>query len=106
MPVWVDGVTVRGYKVEQFADAFLRALGVSGVRSQSASQDGPNAANALNAHPSEGDPDAYPGRQPSLGDPLYPVVVAEGVRDEHITEGEAELAYSAHKLILLRRGEL
>ena len=28
MPVWVDGQTVRGYKREQFADAWLRVLGV------------------------------------------------------------------------------
>ena len=27
MPVWVDGETVQGYKVEQFADAFARVLG-------------------------------------------------------------------------------
>jgi Protein of unknown function (DUF3631) len=33
MPVWVDGRTVRGYKAEQFADAWLRVLGVRGVRS-------------------------------------------------------------------------
>ncbi len=31
MPVKVEGETVRGYKVEQFADAFLRHLGVTGV---------------------------------------------------------------------------
>ena len=32
MPVWVDGDTVRGYKEEQFADAFFAysALGALG----------------------------------------------------------------------------
>jgi hypothetical protein len=31
MPVKVEGETVRGYKVEQFADAFSRALSVTSV---------------------------------------------------------------------------
>jgi uncharacterized protein DUF3631 len=65
MPVKVEGETVRGYKREQFADAFARALSVTGVTSvtsQSASQEGSNASNASNASPSKGpdkaDPDA------------------------------------------------
>jgi hypothetical protein len=56
MPVKVDGETVRGYKSEQFADAFSRALGVTsvtGVTSQSASQAEGNAGNASNAYPTE-----------------------------------------------------
>jgi hypothetical protein len=56
MPVKVEGETVRGYKVEQFADAFARALGVTSVTSvtsQSASQKGSNASNAGNAYPAE-----------------------------------------------------
>jgi hypothetical protein len=58
MPVWVDGETARGYKAEQFEDAFSRVLGVSGVRSvssESASQHAPNAPNAPNAYPPEDD---------------------------------------------------
>jgi Protein of unknown function (DUF3631) len=49
MPVWIDGQTVRGYKADQFLDAWLRVLGVRGVRgvrSGFPSQDrltGPNA---------------------------------------------------------------
>lgn len=56
LPVRVEGETVRGYKAEQFADAFARALtvtGVTGVTPQSASQNGSNASNARNAYPSE-----------------------------------------------------
>jgi putative DNA primase/helicase len=52
MAVRVDGKTVRGYKVEQFQDAFHRVLGVrsvSSVRSGSTSQAAPNAPNAPNA---------------------------------------------------------
>jgi len=54
MPVRVDGETVRGYKREQFADAFSRVLGVAGVTSvtsESGSQAGGNASNARNAYP-------------------------------------------------------
>jgi Protein of unknown function (DUF3631) len=54
MPVKVEGSTVRGYKVEQFADAFARVLGVTSVTSQSASQKEGNAGNAGNAYPVEG----------------------------------------------------
>jgi hypothetical protein len=51
-PVWADGKTVRGYKLEQFEDAFLRVLGVRSVRSVrsgTATDAGPNAPNAPNA---------------------------------------------------------
>jgi Protein of unknown function (DUF3631) len=53
MPVKVDGETVRGYKLEQFAEAFSRVLGVTGVTgvtSKSPSQAGGNASNAGNAY--------------------------------------------------------
>jgi hypothetical protein len=53
MPVWIDGETGRGYKVEQFADAFSRVLGVRSVRavrSESTSQNEPNSHNAPNAY--------------------------------------------------------
>jgi hypothetical protein len=46
MPVWVDGKTVRGYKLEQFEDAWLRVLGVRrvrGVSSGSSIEAAPNA---------------------------------------------------------------
>jgi hypothetical protein len=52
MPVWTEGKTVRGYKVEQFDEAWFRVLGVRrvrNVRSESPSQKAPNATNAPNA---------------------------------------------------------
>jgi hypothetical protein len=52
MPVWVDSQTVRGYKAEQFTEAWLRVLGVRGVsavRSGTSIEAAPNAANAPNA---------------------------------------------------------
>jgi hypothetical protein len=67
MPVRVEGETVRGYKREQFTDAFVRVLGVTGVTnvaSESPSQAERNASNACNA----GDTN---GRVPSFGDPGY-----------------------------------
>jgi hypothetical protein len=57
MPVKVEGSTVRGYKVEQFSDAFARVLGVTSVTSvtsQSASRKEGNASNASNAYPPGG----------------------------------------------------
>ena len=54
LPVRVEGETVRGYKAEQFADAFARAFGVTGVTgvtSQSPHQAGRNASNASNTYP-------------------------------------------------------
>jgi hypothetical protein len=54
MSVWVDDQTVRGYKLEQFTDAFARVLGVrsvSGVRSGMSIEAVPNAPNAPNACP-------------------------------------------------------
>jgi hypothetical protein len=57
MPVWVDGQTVRGYKREQFADAWHRVLGVRDVRdvgSGSSTDAAPNAPNAPNAIDGEG----------------------------------------------------
>jgi hypothetical protein len=56
MPVWIDGEAVRGYKREQFADAFARVLGVRSVRdvrSGSSSHAAPNAPNAPNAEDAE-----------------------------------------------------
>jgi len=55
MSVWADGQTHRGYKAEQFTDAWLRVLGVRSVRSVRSeatthtAANGPNTPNALDA---------------------------------------------------------
>ena len=52
MAIWVDRQTARGYKAEQFTDAWLRVLGVRSVRSVrsgSSIDAAPNAPNAPNA---------------------------------------------------------
>jgi hypothetical protein len=55
MPVYTAGETVRGYKVEQFSDAFaqLSVRSVASVRSEARSQAAPNASNASNASTQE-----------------------------------------------------
>jgi hypothetical protein len=95
MPVRVGGETARGYKVEQFADAFARAVsvtGVTGVTSNAASQAGRNARNARNGRP----------LGECLGDEMFPIVLANAVRDGHITEPEAEERYAVHKSVCRR----
>jgi Protein of unknown function (DUF3631) len=51
LPVWSHGGTMRGYKLEQFTDAFTRlgVRSVSSVRSEAPSRDAPNTPNAPNA---------------------------------------------------------
>lgn len=99
LPVWVDGETARGYKAEQFADAFARVLGVRSVRnvrSESASQKAPNAPNAPNAYPSN-------GGFPLLGDDGYLDALEAAVNAGHVTQQEAAEAYDAHKVIVRGR---
>jgi hypothetical protein len=94
MPVWIDGKTARGYKAEQFADAFHRVLGVRSVRdvrSGFPSHAAPNAPNAPNALPT--------GDGPLSGDPMYPVMLAEAANKGHITEDEFRGLYEHHKLL-------
>jgi hypothetical protein len=87
MPVWVEGETHRGYKVEQFEDAWLRVLGVGRVRSvrsespSGAAPNTPNAPNALLAE--EGKP-----LSPLLGDPGYPLFVDAACQNGLLTEQE------------------
>jgi hypothetical protein len=79
MPVWTEGRTVRGYKAEQFEEAWFRVLGVRSVRnvrSESPSQKTPNAPNAPNAGDTNGDLTAYLERY------------SDGVRRGLITEDE------------------
>jgi hypothetical protein len=55
MPVYAEGRTIRGYKVEQFSDAFaqLSVRSVTSVRREARSHAGPNAPNAPNASQAE-----------------------------------------------------
>jgi Protein of unknown function (DUF3631) len=94
MPVKVDGETVRGYKVEQFSDAFARALSVTGVTSvtsQTASQKEGNASNASNAYPVNG--------APLPGDEGFDDFMLSAVQAGHVTQQEAAERYELHKQI-------
>jgi 5S rRNA maturation endonuclease (ribonuclease M5) len=101
MAVWVDGVTHRGYKLEQFKDAFARVLGVQGVRgvrgvrNESPSHAAPNTPNTPNALPTEGSN----GRLVVVGDPMHPVVLAEAQKNGHITLAEARERYALHQAL-------
>ncbi len=91
MPVKVDGVTVRGYKVEQFTDAFHRVLGVTGVTgvtSRLAPSAAGNASNASNAYP---------------GDDGFLDFIAAAHRAGHITTAEALEREQLHRLVLAGR---
>ena len=129
-----DGTTSKGYLLEWFFDAFdryLRSESVTNVTSAQSSQEqadsdpspepdgygwksGANPhgyaevteVSDTNAETGADDLSAHQNGNPNLGDEMYPILIAEAVRDEHITEPEAEQAYQAHKLILLSRGEL
>jgi Protein of unknown function (DUF3631) len=88
MPVRIEGETVRGYKLDQFENAFHRVLGVTsvtGVTSETLSHEGSNARNACNASGTEGD-----GEQPEL-DRLE--AIYEAAKAEQEAEQEAELAW-------------
>lgn len=119
MPVKVEGQTVRGYKAEQFADAFHRVLGVTGVTSVtsgSGSQNEVTEGNAVTLSPKEGvtgNPASEAGSNasnagnakgtgevPQLGDEMFPVLLANAVRGGHITEREAEARYALHRRIV------
>jgi Protein of unknown function (DUF3631) len=119
MPVKVDGETVRGYKSEQFEDAFSRTLALPRVTALLRSPDASLSGNAsksssVTALPSvTSNPanhagsnavtpsNAYPtGEGPLVpGDEMFPVLIANAVRDGHITEREAEERYAVHKMV-------
>ncbi len=99
MAVWVDGETVRGYKAEQFADAWARVVGVRDVRgsrsgsSIDAAPNTPTTPNALHT-------DKRNGRL-LLGDPGYVIQADADFAAGHILEHE--LLHRIHLDSLVRR---
>jgi Protein of unknown function (DUF3631) len=96
MPVRVEGETARGYKVEQFADAFARVVsvtGVTGVTSDSPSQKGSNASNACNAYPAD-------GAITVVGDDAFPDLIDAAFHNGHVTEDEWLQRRKLHDLIV------
>jgi hypothetical protein len=115
MSVYTDGHTVRGYRIEQFSDAFAQ-LGVRSVRSvrgEARSEAGSNASDASNAsvaeHVSGDDPVqdeldhyrevlAWPTR-PVIGDEEFLQLLYEALQAETITEAEFHAADRAHRFV-------
>jgi hypothetical protein len=99
LPVWVEGKTVRGYKVEQFENAFARVLGVRSVRdvrSESSIEAAPNTPNAPNAiHAGRRN-----GEAPLLGDDGYLDFIADVHRNGHLTTDEALEQEQLHRMIV------
>jgi Protein of unknown function (DUF3631) len=100
MSVKVEGETARGYKREQFADAFHRVLGVTRVTSvtfESPSQAEGNAGNAGNA---QGTGESTNGLYPVPGDDDFLDFIAAAHVAGHITTAEALDRERTHKLVM------
>jgi hypothetical protein len=83
MPVRAEGKVVKGYKAEQFSDAFHRVLGVTRVTpvtTEAASEAGSNSRNPCNPQDT--------GETPLAGDPGFPDHLDGAFHDGHLTEAE------------------
>jgi hypothetical protein len=99
MPVWVEGEKHRGYKVEQFADAFLRVLsgrGGRGGRSESPSENGSTAPTAPTTQETW---DRGNSAITLPGDAGFIAVLTEAHRNGHLTEAEAQKRWAVHRLL-------
>jgi hypothetical protein len=111
----------KGTTVTQVRGALrlLEGHGYLRVERQQASAEGGRPSERVHVHPSIKDRHDPPdetdktpnaggfvgsvGRDtadPSFGDEMYPILLAEAVKDGHITESEAEQAYAVHRLVL------
>ncbi|MDP9224394.1 MAG: DUF3631 domain-containing protein, partial [Actinomycetota bacterium] len=99
-----DQTTAKGYHLEQFADAFSRYLGDFERHTDTTRTDTRNEADSEPSHvtdenerkpaPTNGCDDVTDktrgnGHRPLIGDVLYPLMLADAVRDGHLTEAEA-----------------
>ena len=66
MPVRVEGETVRGYKAEQFADAFLRDLSADATRTQQEKAGDHRRSGGRHRHPCAETPPNIDDRQNPL----------------------------------------
>jgi hypothetical protein len=92
--VKVEGQTVRGYKREQFEDAFHRVLGVTGVTSVTSRMAPQAAGNASNAGNAEG-----AGRALLPGDLDFPDWIDQKLQDGWITVAEWLERRKLHALV-------
>jgi Protein of unknown function (DUF3631) len=99
MPVWSDGKTVKGYKLEQFADAFHRVLGVRGVRTVRSGMNIDAAPNPPNLPNPPHAVESTNGRTPLPGDDDFLDFILAAHRAGHITTAEALECEQTNKLI-------
>lgn len=99
MSVWIHRETKRGYKVEQFADAFARVGSRGGRSDRSGIAPGlpPATPTAPTTHGASGS--ARSTRIVALGDRMYPVVLANAQKDGHLTLTESRHLYRLHMLV-------
>jgi hypothetical protein len=100
MTVRVDGTPVKGYKEEQFADAFARVLGVTAVTrvtSKSSSETRSNPSNPRN--PPSVDRPPTPGEDGFLE--RLDALRSRGL----ITDAESDERAAIHRLVLRRRAQ-
>jgi hypothetical protein len=84
-----------GFERSQFEDSWTRYVPLTPSNPEQP-QEGVEGVNRMPLpETSEGKP-----LPPGLGDEMYPVLLANAVRDGHITEREAEERYALHKLVL------
>ena len=113
MPVWVDGKTVKGYKAEQFAEPWLRVLGVRWVRevrSGSSIEAAPNPPNPPNPQGATAEPDGIeteptPSAEdgfPLLGDEGFPTAIND-LWPDHLTSTELHELHRLHALVARAR---
>jgi hypothetical protein len=99
LAIWVDGETHRGYKREQFENAWARVLGVRTVRDVRpgvASEAAPNTPNAPNAVEAEW--------EPAPGDDGFLDHVLAAYRAGHLTDDEVLERERDHRLIVAGAG--
>lgn len=114
-----DDKTPKGYLLDQFEDAWCRYLdgfnrhtATSQAQSQEpADSDPPHADLERGGKPAStngcgGVADKSPSDQQRalIGDEMYPVLLADAVKNAHLTQAEAEQQYALHQLIEQQRG--
>jgi hypothetical protein len=101
MSIKIAGETVRGYKAEQFEEAWRRVLGVTrvtGVTSEQwsyAESNGSNASNGFTVVSRDG--------FVSLGDEGFVSFLADAFRNGHVTVNEAKQRWAVNRLLLATR---
>jgi hypothetical protein len=94
MPVRAEGKVVKGYKAEQFSDAFHRVLGVTRVTpvtTEATSEAGSNPRNPCNSQGT--------GETPLAGDSGFPDHVDGALHEGHLTEAEWLERRKVHALL-------